>query len=168
MISECATHLRIWGRAMQPTEARSRIMRAIHSSNTAPELVVRKILWANGYRYRLHARELPGSPDVVFRNLRKAIFVHGCFWHQHAACGQDRHPQTNRAFWAKKLTRNVARDQENIKLLTMAGWRILVVWECQLPKTKQLTYRLTRFLDSGELPKHGRLKKRVPLAGRKK
>jgi len=115
-------------------ESRSRIMRAIKSKGTKPEMLVRKFLFAEGYRYRLHPKHLPGRPDLAFPVRQKAIFVHGCFWHQHA----DEHcpirvvPSSNVGYWTPKLRRNVARDAENLESLHELGWKTLVVWECEL------------------------------------
>lgn len=129
-----------------PTE-RSRIMAAVKSKDTTPELVVRKIVHALGYRFRLHADELPGSPDLVFPRLGAAIFVHGCFWHMHH-CGRCRIPATRADYWVAKLERNARRDRRTRRQLRRLGWRTLVVWECQTQpaKRERLTARLERFL----------------------
>ena len=117
-------------------EARSRIMRAIKSKNTAPELVVRRLLHSLGYRFRLHRTDLPGKPDIVLPKHKAVIFVHGCFWHQHpsADCRNAQVPRSNNAYWAPKLAGNVARDGEAVRLLVMLGWRVLIVWECETKK----------------------------------
>lgn len=109
---------------------RSRIMAGIRGKNTRPEHLVRSCLTARGYRYRLHRKDLPGTPDVVMPGRRVAIFVHGCFWHQHAGCRYARLPATNTAFWKAKLDRNVARDHAAAGQLREMGWRVLTVWEC--------------------------------------
>jgi DNA mismatch endonuclease (patch repair protein) len=126
---------------------RSRIMAAVKGKHTTPEMVVRKITHGLGYRYRLHAAELPGAPDLVFPRLRKVIFVSGCFWHMHT-CGRCRIPATRREYWVAKLERNARRDRGNLRKLRKAGWRVLTVWECQtLPKQRaKLVARLRRFL----------------------
>jgi len=111
-------------------EIRSRNMAAIHAVNTEPELIIRRQLHARGYRYRLHARNLPGSPDIVFRKFSAVIFIHGCFWHRHN-CHLFRWPQTRSDFWKNKLNNNAERDQSNQVLLTKT-WRIGVIWECAL------------------------------------
>jgi DNA mismatch endonuclease (patch repair protein) len=127
-------------------EQRSANMRAVRSRNTLPEIRVRQIAHRLGYRFRLHRRELPGKPDIVFPRRRKAIFVHGCFWHQHKGCRRASVPQSNRRFWRTKLARNSARDGEQVVALSRCGWRALVVWECETKDEKRLTARLRRFL----------------------
>ena len=129
-------------------ECRSENMRRIHSKNTLPELTVRRLIHGMGYRYRLHANDLPGKPDIVFRNRKKVIFVHGCFWHQHKAkaCKNARKPKTNKKFWSTKLERNVLRDKENQKSLKEIGWKILVIWECELKNLAKLKSRIEGFL----------------------
>jgi DNA mismatch endonuclease (patch repair protein) len=108
---------------------RSANMSAIRGKNTKPELVVRKLLFSRGFRYRLHVKTLPGAPDIVLRKYRVAILVHGCFWHGHD-CYLFRWPATRREFWKSKIEQNIARDQRNILLLRSAGWRVICVWEC--------------------------------------
>ena len=109
-------------------------MRGIRSSNTQPELQVRKALHARGFRYRLNARDLPGRPDIVLPKWRTVIFVHGCFWHAHQGCRYFRIPATRTTFWQQKLAGNAARDTQQIEQLLAMGWRVLVVWECALRK----------------------------------
>ncbi len=111
-------------------ETRSRMMSGIRGKDTKPELIVRKALFAAGFRFRLHRRDLPGVPDVVLAGRRVAIFVHGCFWHMHAGCKNAKLPSSRQDFWIEKLSRNVERDKENIDALVGLGWRVLVVWEC--------------------------------------
>lgn len=113
-------------------KTRSRVMSAIRGRDTSPELVVRRYLHAQGLRYRLHVRTLPGRPDIVIRRLRTVIFIHGCFWHQHAGCRYATMPKSNRAFWRAKLLGNVARDRRNSARLRRMGWRVLTIWECDL------------------------------------
>jgi DNA mismatch endonuclease (patch repair protein) len=110
---------------------RSENMRRIHSTDTAPELAVRRLLYGLGYRYRLHRKELPGRPDLVFASRRKVILVHGCFWHAHA-CKDGHPPKTNQVYWSAKLARNVERDARNQSALLSLGWECLVIWECQI------------------------------------
>jgi len=127
---------------------RSERMSRIKNRDTKPELLVRGMLWRLGYRYRLQGKRLPGKPDIVFKGRRKAIFVHGCFWHQHG-CTHYRMPRTKKNFWIPKLHGNVRRDKANMSRLRRDGWKILVLWECQL-KTKNLRTierRLTRFME---------------------
>ncbi|MBN1911438.1 MAG: DNA mismatch endonuclease Vsr [Pirellulales bacterium] len=109
---------------------RSRIMAAVKSRDTSPELLVRKLAHSLGYRYRLHVRSLPGTPDLVFPRLRKIINVNGCFWHMHS-CGRCRIPSSRRDYWIAKMERNAARDRRTTRALRKDGWRVLVIWECQ-------------------------------------
>ena len=110
-------------------QVRSRIMAAIKSGDTKPELLLRKALFARGYRYRIHIKSLIGAPDIVLPKWGAVIFVHGCFWHAHS-CGSVRLPKSNCAFWKRKLTRNVERDQAARDELLKQGWRVLIVWDC--------------------------------------
>jgi DNA mismatch endonuclease (patch repair protein) len=128
---------------------RSRIMAAVKSRDTTPELIVRRLAHALGYRYRLHVRSLPGAPDLVFPRLDKVIFVSGCFWHRHT-CGRCRIPATRRAYWLAKIDRNAARDQRVQRALRRLGWGVMVVWECQSTagKIERLRKRLRTFLQS--------------------
>ena len=124
---------------------RSRIMSNIHSRDTQPELYVRKALWARGFRYRLHVRQLPGAPDVVLRKYSTAIFVHGCFWHQHG-CSKTHRPSSNREYWDRKLDGNVARDARNLANLRESGWNVFIIWECSLVQdTEHLLHCLDAF-----------------------
>ena len=126
---------------------RSRIMAAVKSEDTTPEVVARRIATALGYRYRLHVRGLPGCPDMVFPRLRKIINVHGCFWHMHA-CGRCRIPASRRRYWEEKLRRNWQRDRRTLRTLRRANWRVLVVWECQTTAAwrERLTVKIAAFL----------------------
>jgi DNA mismatch endonuclease (patch repair protein) len=119
----------------------------VKSRDTTPEMIVRRLVHALGYRYRLHVRSLPGAPDLVFPRLRKVIFVSGCFWHMHS-CGRCRIPTARRGYWTKKLERNRARDKRVQRALRRAGWGVLVVWECQTLAAgrERLRARLKRFL----------------------
>ena len=151
IVDEVETDPRSENRAQTMTETaaqRSRIMRAVKSKDTAPELAVQRLAHALGYRHRLHARDLPGSPDLTFPRRKKVIFVHGCFWHGHRCERGDRTPHNNRAYWQRKIARNRARDRRCLKDLKAQGWRTLVVWECQIKATERLARRLGRFLDS--------------------
>lgn len=111
--------------------ARSRVMSSIKNKNTKPELNIRKALFANGIRYGLHNRKLPGCPDLVFSKYKAIIFIHGCFWHNHQ-CKYGRLPETNHEFWAEKLRGNALRDKRNIKRLKNMGWRVKIIWSCSL------------------------------------
>lgn len=126
-------------------EQRSEIMRHVHSRDTAPEMAVRRITHALGFRYRLHVRDLPGCPDMVFPARRKVIFVHGCFWHQHG-CEASALPASNRAYWLRKLQRNADRDKRIAAELRRAGWKVLIIWECQIRNRANLTKKILHFL----------------------
>lgn len=115
-------------------QQRSFNMSQIRSKATKPELLVRHWLWNHGYRYRLNVKSVPGSPDIVMRKYRTAIFVNGCFWHGHEDCNKYSVPKTNADFWIAKIARNMERDQHNYKDLHDAGWQVIVIWECQLKK----------------------------------
>ena len=122
-------------------------MRAVRSKNTTPELIVRRLVHSLGFRFRLHRKDLPGSPDLVFPGLHKAIFVHGCFWHGHDCARGNRQPKTNTDYWVVKVERNRARDARSLELLRQAGWRVLVLWECGLKDTAELAVVLKAFLE---------------------
>lgn len=113
------------------SEARSKNMRAIRTKDTSPEVKVRKLLFAKGLRYRLHAKDLPGSPDIVFPKHNVVVFVHGCFWHKHN-CHLFKMPSTRPEFWLTKIEKNVARDRRAMESLIDRGWRVLIVWECSI------------------------------------
>ena len=127
------------------TDARSRNMRLVRGRDTTPEMLVRRQAHRLGYRFRLHRRDLPGTPDLVFPGRRKAVFVNGCFWHQHD-CPRGARPASNTEFWEAKLSKNVERDRKNIAALTSAGWSVLVVWECETKSIPLLSERLAGFL----------------------
>ncbi len=114
-------------------EKRSLIMSRIPGKNTKPELIIRKALFSEGYRYRLHRKDLPGNPDIVFPNRKKVIFVNGCFWHGHN-CKKAALPATNKSFWEKKLTGNKERDKKNLARLKAMGWKPLIIWQCEIKK----------------------------------
>lgn len=124
-------------------------MRAIRSKDTAPELAVRRLAHSMGYRFRLHRKDLPGKPDLTFPKRRKVIFVHGCFWHQHALerCLDGRRPKSNTGYWDAKLTRNTDRDASNQAMLKDLGWKILVLWECEITRAEDLQDKLRGFLE---------------------
>ena len=127
-------------------EQRSANMRAIRSKDMKPELCVRRAAHAMGYRFRLHRRDLPGKPDLVFSGLHKAIFVHGCFWHQHTECRDGHYPRSNSNYWEPKLARNKERDTEHLTRLTDDGWGVLTIWECETKDQSHLRSRLQNFL----------------------
>ena len=111
---------------------RSEVMARVRSKDTGPELAVRRFMHARGLRFRLHRRDLPGCPDLVFPSRRVVVFVHGCFWHRHPGCKRSTMPTTNASFWQAKFEATVARDAASLAALNMAGWNVLVVWECQV------------------------------------
>lgn len=117
---------------------RSAMMAGIKGKNTKPEMLVRKALFAAGYRFRLHRKDLPGNPDIVLPGRKVAIFVHGCFWHAHLGCRLAKMPATRPDFWREKLGRNVARDAAAVSTLRLQGWRVLVVWECFIRQQREL------------------------------
>lgn len=117
----------LWSKAK-----RTEVMSKIRSKDTKPELMLRKLLFVKGYRYRTHNKELPGKPDLVLRKYRTVIFVHGCFWHYHQDCREGRIPDTNTTFWKTKLSKNVARDKRHKEALIASGWRVITVWECEI------------------------------------
>lgn len=121
-------------------------MSRIRSKDTAPELLVRRTAHALGYRFRLHRKDLPGKPDLVFPRLRAVIFVQGCFWHLHGECREGRIPGSRREYWEPKLTRNTARDLAAQAQLAALGWRVLTVWECEVNDGEALQSRLVAFL----------------------
>lgn len=121
-------------------------MRAVRSRDTKPEMAVRRLLHRLGYRYRLHRKDLPGTPDIVFGSRRKVIFVHGCFWHGHSCPRGARLPATNVDYWRNKIDRNVKRHAKQTEQLRAAGWATLVIWECQTASQQALMERLRAFL----------------------
>ncbi len=131
-------------------EARSRRMSLIRGRDTKPEMLVRRMLHALGFRFRLHRKDLPGRPDIVLPRHQCVIFVHGCFWHQHPAstCRLARLPKSRLDFWEPKLAANQRRDRDAIDALETSGWRVLVVWECELRDREQLKNKLNAFLEA--------------------
>jgi|SRR5665213_107822 len=127
-------------------QERSSNMASIPSRNTNPEMIVRKTVHSLGYRYRLHQKSLPGTPDLTFLRKRKVIFVHGCFWHRHKGCAKASTPTTRADFWQEKFDSNVARDRRVTKALKREGWKILVVWQCELKNSEALARRIDAFL----------------------
>lgn len=127
-------------------DRRSENMRRIKSKGMKPEMVVRQMAHGMGYRYRLHAPQLPGKPDLVFPRLKKIIEVRGCFWHQHGSCIDSHVPKSRRDYWCPKLQRNQQRDIDNLQKLRDLGFQVLVLWECEVTKDKRLAKKLQRFL----------------------
>ena len=127
------------------SDLRSRLMGRIRGRNTKPEMLVRRLVHRMGFRYRLHRRDLPGTPDLVFPSQKKIIFVHGCFWHQHD-CPRGARPASNKKFWNAKLDNNIRRDRETVSLLKDLGWSVLIVWECETKNREELEDRMKIFL----------------------
>lgn len=128
-------------------EQRSFTMSRVRGKDTNPEVHVRKLIYRLGYRYRLQGRDLPGNPDVVFRVRKKAIFIHGCFWHGHDCRGGNNRPRSNQSYWLPKLEGNKARDAANQAKLREMGWGFLILWECQLKNETVLTEKIRNFLE---------------------
>jgi DNA mismatch endonuclease (patch repair protein) len=128
-----------------PQEARSALMRKVRSQDTKPEIAVRSLVHRLGYRYALHRRDLPGNPDLVFPARSRVIFVHGCFWHGHTCRAGRNRPASNETYWTTKLNRNQTRDAATRRQLRAQGWKVLVIWECELKNPDRLRARLTRF-----------------------
>lgn len=130
-------------------ERRSENMQKIRSKDMKPEMAIRKLVHSLGYRYRLHGKILPGKPDLVFASRKKVIFVNGCFWHQHkkAGCSDARLPKSNLDFWLPKLERTQQRDKEHIKTLKEMGWKVLIIWECQIKDINHIKKKIIKFLD---------------------
>ena len=124
------------------TPQRSRMMSSIRGKDTWPERTLRSLLFARGFRYRLHVRKLPGSPDLVFPKHGAVVFVHGCFWHRHEGCRYITTPRTNEEFWQRKFLDNVDRDRRHVEALRTLGWRVAIVWECALKHSVEDTARL--------------------------
>ncbi|MBT1688107.1 very short patch repair endonuclease [Dawidia soli] len=131
---------------MIPSELRSKIMRSVKSQNTGCEIIVRRLIWKLGFRFRLNVKSLPGSPDVVLKRHQKVIFVNGCFWHGHT-CPKGRLPKSNIEFWKNKVDRNRQRDSRVRSELKKLGWKSLVIWQCELKKMDVLERKLIRFMD---------------------
>lgn len=127
---------------------RSERMRLVRSSDTKPEVLLRRLVWSLGYRYRKNRSDLIGNPDLAFISRKRAIFLHGCFWHRHQCPAGTRTPKSRIDFWATKFERNVLRDAAVMKQLKSAGWQALVIWECQLTNRSGVERRVRRFLDA--------------------
>lgn len=126
---------------------RSENMRAIKSKNTKPEVIVRKLLHAMGYRFRLYKKELPGTPDIVLKKYKTAIFVNGCFWHRHQGCSRCTFPKTNTEYWENKFNANIERDRKNYEKLKELGWNIFIIWECEVKHIEELKQRIIKTLN---------------------
>ncbi|MCY1222708.1 Very short patch repair protein [compost metagenome] len=129
-------------------QRRSEIMARVRAKDTGPEMVVRRLVHGMGYRYRLHRRSLPGTPDLMFPGRRKVIFVHGCFWHRHPGCAAARVPKARQEFWLAKLQGNSERDSRNVRALRRQGWGVMTIWECELKDMARVGARIGRFLDA--------------------
>lgn len=129
-------------------QQRSRVMAAVKSHNTKPELAVRRLVHGLGYRFRLHRRDLPGTPDIVLSRHKKVINVHGCFWHLHTCRHARRAPVNNAEYWNRKRSANADRDRRTRRMLESAGWSVLIVWECETRKPEALTDRIRGFLSA--------------------
>jgi DNA mismatch endonuclease, patch repair protein len=127
-------------------ERRSHIMRLVKSINTGPEIAVRRLLHRLGFRFRLHSKSLPGKPDVVMPKWRTVVFIHGCFWHRHPRCRKASTPKSSVDFWKKKFAANVKRDRTVRRKLKSLGWRVCVVWQCELASPATLAARLDAFI----------------------
>ena len=126
---------------------RSERMALIHAKHTKPEIRVRKLIFAMGFRYRLHWGRLPGRPDIVFIGRKKVIFVHGCFWHLHRGCKNTRIPKSKKDFWVPKLEGNRQRDRKNERKLIKMGWKVMIIWECQTSNIESLTKSIKQFIE---------------------
>lgn len=142
-----------------PPEKRSRMMAGIKGKNTKPEMVVRRLVHGMGFRFRLHRKDLPGSPDLVFPRLRRVIFVHGCFWHRHPGCKFAYTPKSNAQFWEEKLEANMRRDAVALQALDALGWNALIVWECEVSNLLGVEQTLNSFL---AVKQHGPAKAPCP------
>lgn len=133
-------------------DKRSQIMAKISSKETKPEILVRKFLFANGFRFRKNYKRLPGTPDIVLPKYKTAIFVHGCFWHHHKDCKFAALPQTNREFWKNKIERNIKRDSSAQRELKKSGWRVIVIWQCRLKNRILSEENLNRIISQIKSP----------------
>jgi DNA mismatch endonuclease (patch repair protein) len=132
-------------------QERSTIMSNVRNRNTAPEILVRRVLHKKGYRFRLHRKDLPGKPDIALPKHKKAIFVHGCFWHGHEGCSRGVRPTSNVEFWNAKIDKSILRDNKAVTCLKSLGWDALVVWQCQTSNLSELESILESFLHTGKV-----------------
>lgn len=121
-------------------------MKRIRCKDTTPEMIVRRLVYGMGFRYRLHVHKLPGRPDLVFTRMKKVIQIHGCFWHQHTGCLDSHIPKSRVEYWRPKLLKNRRRDKENEKKLRVQGWDVLTLWQCELQELESISGRVARFL----------------------
>ncbi|MFA7184157.1 MAG: DNA mismatch endonuclease Vsr [Victivallales bacterium] len=128
------------------SKQRSINMSRVKGKNTRPEMTIRSLLHKMGYRFRLHNKKLPGNPDIILPKYKTIIFVHGCFWHQHEGCRKATIPQTNTDFWKIKLSKNVSRDSQNNDKLISLGWKVVIIWECELKNIEPLKNRIKKIL----------------------
>jgi DNA mismatch endonuclease, patch repair protein len=134
----------IWSR-----KKRSEVMSKIKGKNTKPEIILRSALFKRGYRFRIHKKDLPGKPDIALPKYRTVIFVHGCFWHYHKDCREGRIPSSNSNFWKEKLERNISKDKRHIESLESAGWKVIVVWECEIERHfEEMLLKCTQILNN--------------------
>lgn len=132
-------------------------MSRVKSKNTAPEIRVRRVAHAMGLRFRIHRRDLPGNPDIIFPKYRAAIFIHGCFWHRHLGCKKATMPKSNVRFWEEKFTHNIERDERNIQKLRELGWSVAIFWECEVKDPEEIEKRLCDVL-SDSSKDHGMMR----------
>ncbi len=123
-------------------------MSRVSGKDTKPEIVVRSLLHKNGYRFRIHRKDLPGKPDITLPKYKKVIFIHGCFWHGHPGCSRSKRPVTNQEFWREKLDKNIERDKVSVNALIQLGWDVLIIWSCEVKNIKKLKIKLFSFLES--------------------
>ena len=129
-------------------ERRSFIMSRVHQKDTKPEIIVRRLIYGLGYRYRLHCKDLPGKPDIVFKSRRKVIFVHGCFWHNHEGCSKARLPKSRIEFWREKIENNAKRDEKVRRALNDMGWSYVTIWQCEIKDFEKLKKGIIDFLEN--------------------
>lgn len=127
-------------------DKRSQVMARINSKNTSPEIIVRRWLHRHGFRFRIHRKDLPGNPDIVLPKYKAVIFVNGCFWHQHLGCKKAVLPKSNQSYWIPKLEKNISSQRRSCDLLCLEGWRVLILWECEIKKTEVLESLINDFL----------------------
>lgn len=133
-------------------EKRSDVMSKIRSKNSKPELLIRSFLFSNGFRFRIHNKKLPGKPDIVLKKWRTVIFVHGCFWHGHEDCTISHMPKSNEDYWEPKINGNITRDTVNKNYLEADGWKVIIVWECEIRNKNLREQRLLKLVDEITLP----------------